>query len=580
MREIYAVYFITILFTIPKLISGQASINSLGTSVTESFTGYAGTSTLPTNWTTSGTGTNGNVFQGTNQAGGTSGGWYGSGNMSYLGSGTATNGNATWRLRNNTGSTINSFDISFVARMWRSGSSSPSVSLTYSTNSTGTVPGAGALTSILTFSDATTNVSTGITLSQTVSSLSIPNGDYIFIRFVHTGGGSSDNLGWDDISVTAYASANTITTNAIAGSPFCVGSTSGSTVFVDFISTGIYSSNTYTAQLSNSSGSFASPTNIGNLSSDGNSGTITANIPAGTGAGSGYRIRVISNNPSTVGTDNGTNITVNAQPAISTQPSDQIVTSPTAASFSVTATSTAGYQWQRYISGTWTDLTNVAPYSGVSTATLTVSPTNTTYSDYEFRCIVKANAPCTNVISNSAILTVNQGPCISEGFNTGTTAPSGWAFISIGNTYTTSGNYGASSPSLTLDATNDRVTSSTIGTSASELSFWIKGQGTDAASALLVEGWNGAAWVTIDNLTSMPTTGTTKIYNSATTPSLPTNLVQFRFTYTKSTGNLAFDDVSVSCATTIPCTPTATITSFSPSTGPAGTMVNITSTLR
>jgi hypothetical protein len=71
--------------------------------VNENFTGYLGTSTLRANLTTSGTGTNGNNFAGTNQASGTSVGWYGNNNMSYLGSVTASNGNATWRLQNNTG---------------------------------------------------------------------------------------------------------------------------------------------------------------------------------------------------------------------------------------------------------------------------------------------------------------------------------------------------------------------------------------------------------------------------------------------------------------------------------------------
>lgn len=197
------------LFSLLSILGwGQASITTLGVAVVENFNSYSGTSTLPANWTTSGTGTNGNAFQGTTQTTGTAGGWYGNTNMSYLGSGTASNGNATWRLQNNTGSTITSLNFSLVARMWKSGSNSPTVSLTYSTNSTGIIPAAGALTSVLTFNDATANISTGTPLSQTVGSLSIPNGDYIYIRFIHAGGGSSDNLGWDDVSVTASGAAS------------------------------------------------------------------------------------------------------------------------------------------------------------------------------------------------------------------------------------------------------------------------------------------------------------------------------------------------------------------------------------
>jgi hypothetical protein len=186
-------------------IFGQQSISSIGTPVIENFTGYLGTSTLPSNWTTSGSGGNGNSFQGTNQATNTAGGWYGNNNMSYLGSGSASNGNATWRLQNNTGSTITSFDISFVARLWRTGTNSPSVTLSYSTNSTGTVPPAGQLTNILTYNDATPSISSGTTLSQTNISVTVPNGDYLYIRFIHAGGSNSDNLGWDDVSITCSA---------------------------------------------------------------------------------------------------------------------------------------------------------------------------------------------------------------------------------------------------------------------------------------------------------------------------------------------------------------------------------------
>lgn len=208
MKNNYVTKLTLLVFTLlcSVLSWGQASIATLGTPVVENFAGFsspaAGTAVTagnsPTNWTIS----TANNWQGTNQAGGTTGGWYASNNISFLGSGSASNGNATWRLRNNTGSTITSFDISFVARMWRSQANSPTVSLTYSTNSTGTVPAAGALTSILTFNDATASIATGTTLTQTVSSLSIPNGDYIYIRFLHPGGSTSDNLGWDDVSIT------------------------------------------------------------------------------------------------------------------------------------------------------------------------------------------------------------------------------------------------------------------------------------------------------------------------------------------------------------------------------------------
>lgn len=143
------------------------------------------------------------------------------------------------------------------------------------------------------------------------------------------------------------------------------------------------------------------------------------------------------------------------------------------------------------------------------------------------------------------------GPCLSEGFSGGTSAPAGWTYTTIGGTYTSAGNYGAASPSIQMDATNDRIETPTVA-NAVELKFWIKGQSA-SGSYLLVEGFNGSAWSTIDNilLTSV-TTGTAKIYNSSSTPALAAGYVKFRFTYTKSSGNLSFDDVEVTCSSTLP----------------------------
>lgn len=105
-------------------------------------------------------------------------------------------------------------------------------------------------------------------------------------------------------------SGPTITTSAISGSPFCVGNTVTASVSVPFTVTGTFNSgNVFTAQLSNASGSFASPTNIGTLTQT-TAGTISATIPASIAAGTGYRIRVIGSNPSTTGADNGTNLTI------------------------------------------------------------------------------------------------------------------------------------------------------------------------------------------------------------------------------------------------------------------------------
>ncbi len=107
----------------------------------------------------------------------------------------------------------------------------------------------------------------------------------------------------------------TITTGTITGSPFCA----GRTVSVPYTITGIFNTgNVYTAQLSDSSGSFTNAVNIGTLTST-SAGTIAATIPASATGGINYRIRVIGNNPADTGTLNGANITVYAAVPMTTE---------------------------------------------------------------------------------------------------------------------------------------------------------------------------------------------------------------------------------------------------------------------
>jgi Secretion system C-terminal sorting domain/Putative metal-binding motif/Domain of unknown function (DUF5122) beta-propeller len=98
--------------------------------------------------------------------------------------------------------------------------------------------------------------------------------------------------------------SNPIVTETPPAGPYCP----GSSITIPFtISTTINPGNTFTAQLSNASGSFASPVNIGTLSGT-TSGSIAATIPVPTASGVGYKIRVVSSNPALTGTEVGINI--------------------------------------------------------------------------------------------------------------------------------------------------------------------------------------------------------------------------------------------------------------------------------
>ena len=75
---------------------------------------------------------------------------------------------------------------------------------------------------------------------------------------------------------------------------------------VPFIASGTFNAgNVFTAQLSNASGSFSSPTVIGTLSGT-SSGTIVATIPNSVTVANGYKVRVISSNPALPNVDEDT----------------------------------------------------------------------------------------------------------------------------------------------------------------------------------------------------------------------------------------------------------------------------------
>jgi subtilisin-like proprotein convertase family protein len=169
----------------------------------------------------------------------------------------------------------------------------------------------------------------------------------------------------------------------------------------------------------------------------------------------------------------------------------------------------------------WAAATNGAGF----TAAWSASPNATSY-----RLDVATN----DVFANGGS---GQETLVSEGFTGGATAPEGWTFTSIA-TYTTAGNYGNAPPSLKFDATGDRIVTPAL-QNPTNLSFWVKGQGVNTTSALLIEGASAGTWSTIANFDSLP--------NSATTLATPVDstVTNIRFTYTKSVGNLALDDVLI-----------------------------------
>lgn len=222
----------------------------------------------------------------------------------------------------------------------------------------------------------------------------------IAFRWVNNddGAGTNPSFAVDDMTLSV-TSTNTITTGTITGSAFCA----CTTVDIPFTSTGTFTAgNNYTSELSDASGSFATPVIIGTLASTSNSGTILGCvIPCNTPSGTGYRIRVVSSSPVIIGTDNGADIIIGASVVASVN----ITASPggticTGQSVTFTATpanggSTPTYQWQLNNTDIGGEIS-----STYSTAALTNGDTVT--------CIMTSNAPCVvdSVATSNTIIMV------------------------------------------------------------------------------------------------------------------------------------------------------------------------------
>ena len=117
------------------------------------------------------------------------------------------------------------------------------------------------------------------------------------------------------------------------------------------------------------------------------------------------------------------NFTVTAPVNITGQPTNQSATTGNTATFSVTASNAAGYQWQINTGSGWSDI------AGATTASYTTPATTLAMNGYQYQVVITGNAPCGNVTSASAILSVTTGPCFTEDF----------ASIGAGNSTSTAG---------------------------------------------------------------------------------------------------------------------------------------------
>lgn len=111
---------------------------------------------------------------------------------------------------------------------------------------------------------------------------------------------------------TPFALATEVRTKTAARpTAFCPGD---SVLIVAQTTDQFLAGNQFNAELSDATGSFATPTVIGTVTATGRD-TIRTIIPVAAVPGTGYRIRVVSTNPAFTATDNGDALTINTLPA-------------------------------------------------------------------------------------------------------------------------------------------------------------------------------------------------------------------------------------------------------------------------
>ncbi|PQJ11714.1 hypothetical protein CJD36_007930 [Flavipsychrobacter stenotrophus] len=161
--------------------------------------------------------------------------------------------------------------------------------------------------------------------------------------FATTGAASTTNNGNTEAFASKFARDTIVGFRQIfMDTLLCAGS---SITVHDTVNYNFGAGNIFRVQLSDATGSFAAPVVIGSVTSS-TFGAIPAIIPAGTAAGTGYRIRIVSTNPVTTSVDDNININiVTTLPATTVTANSPVCVGQTI-NFTVTAPySVNGYSW-------------------------------------------------------------------------------------------------------------------------------------------------------------------------------------------------------------------------------------------
>ena len=210
-------------------------------------------------------------------------------------------------------------------------------------------------------------------------------------------------------AATSSSATLTVTTApAITAQPVNAAVTAGGSASFSVTATGTALS--YQWQVG-SGGAFANVTN-GGVYSGATSATLSITGATAGMNGTQYQV-VVTGNIAPAATSSAATLTVNTAPAITAQPVNALVTAGGNTSFTVTATGSGlSYQWQANSGGGFANLTNGGPYSGVTTATLSLTSATLGMSGTQYQVVVTGIvAPA--VTSSAATLTVNTAPAIT-----------------------------------------------------------------------------------------------------------------------------------------------------------------------
>ncbi len=187
---------------------------------------------------------------------------------------------------------------------------------------------------------------------------------------------------------------------AITGQPANVSTCTGNNTSFTVAASGLPI--TYQWQLNTGSGF----NNVPNAAPYGGVTSATLTITGVTAGMNGYLYRcVVSNGCTAAANSNSASLSVGANAAVTADPVSNTICEATNTTFTISATGATSYQWQVNTGTGFTNLTNTAPYSGVTAATLTITNAAAALTGYQYRCVLGSCGSPVN--SGAATLTIS-----------------------------------------------------------------------------------------------------------------------------------------------------------------------------